>query len=268
VDFRLPTEAELDALEAFQASLGRQTEIDLAATNFGDPGTRTDGVNDVSTGRDLFNGVGTNRACSVSHNNAGANTSGGVNSNFNTNTENLTPADRPRDGGFGVAPAGGGGFGNGEFNTTSVIEAADTPPFFHNNSARTIEDAVRFYTTTTFSANPFQLEADQINQVAALLRVLNALENIRSSNELAAQAQRQLLQARQTITERVVPDTQDAIEVLSRGPLNLYPDAVALLDEALDLENDARGTAERTDRNALLQQAVALKEQARDLILQ
>ena len=65
-DFRLPTEAELDALEAFQASLGRQTEIDLAAMNFANP--------DVQAGRDLFNGVGINRACSACHNNAGANT--------------------------------------------------------------------------------------------------------------------------------------------------------------------------------------------------
>jgi mono/diheme cytochrome c family protein len=259
-DFRLPTESELDALEAFQASLGRQTDIDLAAMNFANA--------DVQAGRDLFNGVDINRACSACHNNAGANTDAGLNRNFNTNTERLTPGDRPRDGGFGTAAAGGGGFGDDSFNSTSVIEAADTPPFFHNNSAQTIEEAVRFYTTPTFSANPFQLDATQVNQVAALLRVLNALENIRSSNELAGQAQRQLLQARQTITERVVPDTQDAIEVLSRGPLNLYPDAVALLDEALDLENDARGAAQRTDRNALLQQAVALKEQARDLILQ
>ena len=31
-----PTEAELDALEAFQLSLGRQTEINLAAMNFAD----------------------------------------------------------------------------------------------------------------------------------------------------------------------------------------------------------------------------------------
>ncbi len=35
-DFRLPTEAELDALEAFQLSLGRQTEINLATMNFAD----------------------------------------------------------------------------------------------------------------------------------------------------------------------------------------------------------------------------------------
>ena len=100
------------------------------------------------------------------------------------------------------------------------------------------------------------------------MRALNALENIRSSNALAVEAQRQLLQARQTITERVIPDTQDAIEVLEGGPLSLYPDAVALLDEALGLEREARDTILRTNRNALLQQAVTLKEGARDLILQ
>jgi hypothetical protein len=93
------------------------------------------------------------------------------------------------------------------------------------------------------------------------------LENIRSSNALAQEAQRQLLQAQQTIRERVIPDTEDAIEVLSDGPLDLYPDAVKLLEEALGLENDARDASVRTNRNALLQQAIGLKEDARDLIV-
>jgi hypothetical protein len=35
-DFRLPTEDELDALEAFQLSLGRQEDIDLPALAFTD----------------------------------------------------------------------------------------------------------------------------------------------------------------------------------------------------------------------------------------
>ena len=35
-------------------------------------------------------------------------------------------------------------------NTPPLIEAADTPPFFHNNSAATLEDAVAFYTSDTF----------------------------------------------------------------------------------------------------------------------
>jgi cytochrome c peroxidase len=258
-DFRLPTESELDALEAFQLSLGRQAEIDLALMTFADP--------DVQAGKHLFNGVGINRGCNFCHSNAGAN-SAGNNRNFNTNTEKLTPAGRPPDGGFGPDATVGAGLGNQTFNATSLIEAADTGPFFHNNSARTIEDAVRFYTTTTFSPdNPFQLSGAQVNQVAAFLRALNALENIRSSNALAQEAQRQPLQARQTIRERVLPDTEDAIAVLTSGPLQLYPDAVALLDEALDLETDARDTLRLTFRNALLRQAIALKNEARGMIL-
>jgi hypothetical protein len=36
-DFRLPTDDELDAMEAFQLSLGRQTEIELASISFRSP---------------------------------------------------------------------------------------------------------------------------------------------------------------------------------------------------------------------------------------
>ena len=44
--------------------------------------------------------------------------------------------------------------------------------------------------------------------------------------------------------------------------------AAVALEEALGLENDARDAAQRSDRNALLKQAIALKEEARDLIVQ
>jgi hypothetical protein len=80
-DFRLPTNAELDALEAFQMSLGRQAEIDLAPMSFADP--------DVHAGKDLFEGVGVNRGCSFCHSNAGANDADGHNRNFATNAAML-----------------------------------------------------------------------------------------------------------------------------------------------------------------------------------
>jgi cytochrome c peroxidase len=257
-DFRLPTDAELDALEAFQLSLGRKTDLNLATLNFADP--------NVQAGKILFDSQNAGGKCSFCHGNAGANDPDGFNRNFDTNTESLTPADRPPDGGFGGA-TGGAGFGNQTFNVASLVEAADTPPFFHNNSAATIEDAVHFYTTSTFASTPFDFDAPKINQVAAFLRTINALENIRSSNELAKEAQSQLLQARQTIKERVIPDTEDAIEVLSNGPLDLYPTAVGLLERALQREEDASRTLLPLFRNALLRQAIELKEDARDLIL-
>src|SRR5205823_9244580 len=75
--------------------------------------------------------------CAACHNNAGA-LLGGQNLNINTNVEDVVhPArsiqDFPHDGGFGQAANGDGTFGNRTFNLASVVEAADTPPFFHNN---------------------------------------------------------------------------------------------------------------------------------------
>jgi cytochrome c peroxidase len=36
----------------------------------------------------------------------------------------------------------------------SLVEAADTAPFFHNNSVDTIEGAVGFYNTDAFNNSP------------------------------------------------------------------------------------------------------------------
>src|SRR5258707_10308351 len=68
------------------------------------------------------------------------------------------PGARPRDGGFGRAPNPRGGFGNGRFNTPVVIESADTGPFFHNNSAATIEEAVAFYNSNAFNNSEVGLQ--------------------------------------------------------------------------------------------------------------
>jgi cytochrome c peroxidase len=273
-DFRLPTNAELDALEAFQLSLGRQTEIDLLPMSFADP--------DVHAGKDLFEGVGINRGCSFCHSNAGANDADGHNRNFATNTAMLSDMEArrshpgmPGDGGFAAEPEfNAPGItsmfrGNGSMNTPSLIEAADTGPFFHNNSAKTIEDAVRFYTTTTFSSDdPFQLSEPQVRQLAAFLRALNALENVRSVGVLANQARRQQQDpARQTI-EVVIADTNDAIEVLTGGPFFLYPDAVALLDQALTLAQDALASDQAAARNRSLREVQKLMDEIPNLIWQ
>jgi cytochrome c peroxidase len=291
-DFRLPTPAELDAMEAFQLSLGRQTDLNLGAMTFLD--------DDVDAGKDLFidgvDGVGgTAPTCSACHRNAGATDFTGFNGNIQTNVAMLvTPArefaranggDLPGDGGFDAAPEVTETVdgldvtyrGNRTMNVPPLVEAADTGPFFHNNAVDTIEQAIAFYTTDTFSTDPafkFVLSSNQINQVGAFLRAINALENIRSSNAYSDQAQREVQKlARQTV-KVVVAETEDALQVLTEaaGPnqtlLPLYPAAVALLEEALDLEIEADQTTPPPHRNALLRQAMELKEEARDLILQ
>src|SRR6185312_4935777 len=182
--------------------------------------------------------------CNLCHGNGGALGLDHDNRNFNIGTEDLAdhPADlimpgaRPRDGGFGKGPNAKGGFGNGRFNTPVVIEAADTGPFFHNNSAATIEEAVAFYNSNAFNNSEvgisfkaadtggigIHLESTQVESVSALLRVLNALENIRSSTELD-QAAVNLKDKGQAnlLLDLASFDTRDAVRVLEERGLHL-----------------------------------------------
>jgi len=116
VDFRLPTDEELDALEAFQLSLGRQEDLDL--DNLELKGFVP------SRGQEIFLDDDLGR-CNVCHENAGANSArdGGGNRNFDTGVEELPdqPArladpSVPLDDGFGMP----GDFLNGTFNTRLI----------------------------------------------------------------------------------------------------------------------------------------------------
>jgi hypothetical protein len=293
-DFRIPTDAELDAMAAFQLFLGRQNEINLAAMNFADP---FDGEGDeINEGKRLFNGEGANRACSSCHHNAGANDSQGNGRNFATGTNHHPNAptcrlgQAPGDGGFGVEPSttvrrseicgpGHTGnarfFGDGTFNTPSLIEAADTGPFFHNNIVDTIEEAVAFYTGDVFAASPagsfggaFDFDDEEILRVAAVLRTLNALANIQFSNRLDQIARRQAPvrpELALLAVEMAIAETEDASDVLrgseELGPL--YQGAIGLLEEAIHREQQA---IEQRDPS-LLVEAIRLKNAAQDLIL-
>jgi len=238
VDFRLPTEKELDALEAFQLSLGRQKDLEL-------PLPLKDVV--AKRGQEIFLDDGLGK-CNVCHRNAGANASlGGQdvgNANFDTGVENLP--DQPQDlSGERVPPDDGFGTpGDGTFNTPPLVEAADTGPFFHNNSVETIEGAVAFYNGDAFNNSPsglflagidpngvgIKLDATQVVAVAAFLRDINALENIRVSIDLLARRTSESLR-------RAVFETEDAIDVL-RGA-GLHPSAVTHLVEAKRLARKA-----------------------------
>ncbi len=241
VDFRLPEADELDALEAFMLAQGRQADLALPLPLKGLRAAR---------GQEIFNDP-TSGKCFGCHVNAGANASplvfgpGAGNLNFNTGVEALPdrPFDRsgervPADDGFGVP-------GNGEFNTPPLVEAADTAPFFHNNSVDTLEGAVAFYNGDAFNnspagqllggatGGPINLDATQVEAVAAFLRVINALENIRQARELldAVRANRRLpgrLFDQQAPV--AVAEIEDAIAVLDT--VALHPRAVAALREA------------------------------------
>lgn len=251
VDFRLPTDAELDALEAFQLSLGRQQDLQLP---LGLKGTVP------SRGQTIFLD-GNLGKCNICHRNAGANATLGPtdagNANFNTGVEDLpdqparlTGENVPRDDGFRMP-------GDSTFNTPPLVEAGDTGPFFHNNAVETIEGAVAFYNGQAFNTSPsgrflartdpngigIRLDATQVVAVAAFLRVLNALENVRQSEEQLSQSLTfglaQQARARPFLL-RAQTETDDAMRVLSGA--GLHPEAVAAL-------HSARRSIERAERS-------------------
>jgi hypothetical protein len=256
----------LDALEAFQLSLGRQQDLALPLALLGIAPKR---------GQEIFldNGLG---KCNVCHGNAGANLAAGNNANFNTGVEDLpdqparlTGEKVPRDDGFGRP-------GDGTFNTPPLVEAADTGPFFHNNAIETIEGAVAFYNGQAFNNSPsgkflastdpngvgIRLDATQVVAVAAFLRVINALENIRQSIELLAQSEAlgffEGARAKPLLM-RAANETRDATAVLAGA--GLHPQAVALLDESSKLTERAESSL--FSRRGLTREAIKVQEKAR-----
>jgi cytochrome c553 len=294
VDFRLPSDSELDAIEAFMLSLGRSSELDLSAlaSKLSDA--------DVRAGLALFNDA-TKGKCAFCHANAGANQAifppfGKGNANFNTGVEaraanlGLLGGLRPVDGGFGRAGTLAAGFGNGTFNTPPLVEAADKRTFFHNSLCTTIECAVQFYTTTEFnnspsglllrSLPPFQplnLGQVEIFSIAAFLRVINALENIHAATEKLESARSlndvagRRLSHSQKIFKIAVADINDAYRDLNEGrdfqikPNGLHPAARTLLEYAKDncqMVDSSRSTAERNYRiNEALNALVSAKNE-------
>lgn len=328
-DFTMPTVAQLDALEAFQKSLGRRENLKLAGAGalrlksekaakgqeiFNNPGTIINPLN----GTVLFNSPskGAGR-CILCHFNAGAgdfvegalfggNNDPGTgtaptNSNFDTGVEDqpnrpatLVGQNIPPDGGFGKDPVYRNGkfigYGNGAanfpfppndlnkrtFNTPVLVEAADTGPYFHDNSITTIEGAVEFYNSEAFNNSPIaqnikfldpsgqgiHLEATEVEAVAAFLRVINVLENLRSSLDLEARAKSAngFSQA-QELLKLSLSELNDALKVLEGG--HLHPEAQSKLQQAAALDAAALVTPSPVLRNQLINQAVALKNAAR-----
>jgi hypothetical protein len=268
VDFRLPTLHELNALEAFQLSTGRQQDIQLPLSLKNATALQ---------GQNAFINVG----CNACHGNAGAIDSvTGFNENFNTGVETLSPGPVldptvPRDGGFGAAPCGANGAcGNGQFNTTTVVEAADTGPFFHSNLAfafpTRIESAVEFYRLPAFTQSPAGVflfggqpivSPAQVITIGAFLRVINARDNIIQSVGLETRALSLSQSGAQDLLGLSIEELNDAITVLVNG--NLHPIARQRLLEAIQLDQQAAATANQAARNQLILQALCKKQAAR-----
>ncbi len=253
---------KLDALEAFMLSLGRAEDLTLPLPLKGTVTRR---------GQEIFLDPSLGK-CNICHVNAGATANlGGQNvgnANFNTGVEALP--DQPPDlAGERVPPDDGFGTpGDGTFNTPPLVESADTSPFFHNNAIGTIEGAVAFYNGDAFNRSPaglilagldpngvgIKLDATQVEAVAAFLRAINALENIRVSTVLLEAGRLQ----------RAIEETEDAIRVLEGG--GLHPEAVARLERAAQLAKEAHRSFFGAGK--LIQAAIRAQREARAQIVE
>jgi len=305
VDFRVPTPLELDLANEFQRALGRRRELDLTQVNLFDPV--------ANLGRQVFLDPNKGR-CNFCHLNAGANFQDtGLGRNFDTEIRTapasgqigvLADGTPVFDGGFGgidlaqpnmnglsadpnVGPKNA--FGNGTFNTPSLIEAADTGPFFHNNAfflTSEIESAVFFYIDAGgFGASqaakdmlprfgtPIAFSTDEGNAIGRFLRALNVAFNL----DLA----KQRLNAALTLFNRFgdtradlqtglmqLADTElnDALTVLGHAPAQpFYPVSV----EQIGLAKNEISTAvasPASSRGGHISNAVSRVESARNQI--
>lgn len=258
-NIRLQDDHELDRLDTVNMTFGRISNLDLDQVSLTDP--------TASTGLTAFNSNPqfdftktppfSQPSCEACHNNGGARTIfDGTNRIANTGVESQPNPARnivafPTDDGHGVPPSGG----NQAFNIPLVLEVADTPPFFHNNLTvdaggtqilnGEIEDAVRFYGTTTFANSPAAqalfggkrffddgmggIDETKVSAVGAFLRVTDAAINI----EIAIQRVRAALiidsaptsdpgaaNTSNTLLELAVAEIDDAMNILSAKGLN------------------------------------------------
>jgi len=306
VDFREATALELDLTNEFQRSLGRTRELDLTQVNLFD--------SVANLGRQVF--LDPNRGrCNFCHLNAGSNFQDtGKGRNFDTEIRTApalgdigiladgTPVFDGGFGGVGLAQPNMNGlsadpnvgqknaFGNGTFNTPSLIEAADTGPFFHNNAfflSSEIESAVFFYIDPGgFGAsqaakdmlprfpNPITFTNDEGNAIGRFLRALNVAFNL----DLA----KQRLSAARTLFTRFggtnsgalqislikLADTElnDALTVLSHAPLQpFYPVTVDQIGLARTEITNALA-ASVSARGGFISNAVSRVETARNPI--
>jgi cytochrome c peroxidase len=288
-DFRLPTDDELDALEAFQLSLGRQEDFDFDVLKL---------KSSLPTmGQQIYadDKVG---KCNVCHFNGGAAAGfafklNGLPPNINGSFEigvDLARApgmpDLPPDGGFGRVLRSDGAYGDlraKQFSTPPLVEAADTPPFFHNNTFNTIEDAVHFYSSKIFNKSfsgkfdlpplkgGIHLKKKQEKAISALLRVMNVLENIRRSIALAQTAQQSDdMNSAQLSLNMTLGDNQNAITDLMEGVGPSITDAsmvISDLNMASNLATSAGAVSDKTMRDQMIDQAISQLKAARDLLV-
>jgi cytochrome c peroxidase len=180
VDFRHPTREELEAITAFMVSISNPStnrlDLDRLAT-----------TEAQKRGRSLF--FGDEGRCSKCHSGPVLALSDGslpgstkdANDNFNTGVANSLLDSSDVDN-LPTEPAGlVSRQSTRKFNTPSLFNIRLTAPFFHDGSAATLTDAVKFYDTEDFHNSPAGqdvgslLAANKPEKVADLVAFLESL---------------------------------------------------------------------------------------------
>ena len=276
VDFRLASDEELDALEAFMLSLGRQEELQLPLPLKGEL---------ALLGQELFiDKDQSNARCNVCHFNGGASSLSAVSlsdgrienlgSIVHATGEEFAPGKPteliPLDNGFGDTH---------QFNTPTIVEAADAGPLFHSGFVKSVEEAVDIYNLETFKNAPVgialskrfgtdtNLSASEVLAIGAFLRVINALENIRETTQLLETSLEKGFFEKERARElvrRAGYETEDAIIVLDG--VNLHPIAVGWLRKAGRLIREAGDAS--FSRGTLTQEALDELQRARSTLIE
>jgi len=119
----------------------------------------------------------------------------------------------------------------------------------------------------SLTGSAIEIDATQIVAVAAFLRVINTLENIRESTDFLNSFMKRTFSGNEIfdkLPERAADETNDAIQVLVCG--GLHPAAVAHLNKALISIN--KETKSRSKRNANLSKALTELGLARSELIQ
>ena len=114
------------------------------------------------------------------------------------------------------------------------------------------------------TGSAINLDATQVVAVAAFLRIINALENIRASIDLLDRARTSVISADDLLLDRAIHEAGDGTQVLSGG--GLHPNAAASLDAAAELIRNAQSANQPDRRNEYIADATAALRTARNML--
>jgi Carbohydrate binding module (family 6) len=296
VDFRLPNDFERDVVESFQLTLGRQNELDLAAVRFADANEEIGRTNFLDPQK---------ARCGVCHANAGANyVKSGKNRNFNngsTNNSATLGRDPSRnlealgDRGFGLGFNATGftlpGYGDGNFSVPSLVEAADTGPWFHSNGSMgtSFNDAMQVVVARTYANDvnvfressgakfletipefgPTNITTETTAGVIQMVVVLNVVFNIdlaRQRLAAAATLAADLRQVRADVQAKLMllagEEVEDAIRVMTTNNVGHEAER-ASLQSILNQVRQADANASWSTRRSQILSAIAALDAVR-----